>query len=395
MLMIKNNFKTILFASLIVAMILPFSAMNLADAAPNENVNEKGKLYLKDTKNNKTDDVNELNKLHEIIENDNSSEADKKKSSKRMNEIKQQFENQGKKISDEKRNEIRSQIDIVSFVVDEIIKNDKIHIVAIGTDFENQAIKISIDREGLTDKKIEFVEKKIRKAIDDDADITIVYADPIVFTSCSQTSDCNPMQGGVKIIAEGATHCSMGYKATYDEKIGFVTAGHCMQNTSSGQKVYNYNNWWEDDLLGSVIKNTLSYGTSCDCAFVEETEADESISNKVYNDITLSGTYFPTEYTYVVLKGYVSGTSYLGITDSYTVIYPSFDGGQTTVKIIGAVETNGYASLGDSGGTVYEAWGSTPSFAGIFTATMSQSSTPSYYTPYYNIQNNFSGITFG
>lgn len=41
--MTKNNIKAILFASLIAAMILPFSAMNLAEAAPNENVNNKAK----------------------------------------------------------------------------------------------------------------------------------------------------------------------------------------------------------------------------------------------------------------------------------------------------------------------------------------------------------------
>ena len=34
--MIKNNFKVILFASLIVALVLPFSAMSLVDAAPND-----------------------------------------------------------------------------------------------------------------------------------------------------------------------------------------------------------------------------------------------------------------------------------------------------------------------------------------------------------------------
>ncbi len=40
--MIKNNFKVILFASLIAALILPFSAMSLADAA-NENASDKAK----------------------------------------------------------------------------------------------------------------------------------------------------------------------------------------------------------------------------------------------------------------------------------------------------------------------------------------------------------------
>ncbi len=39
----KNTTKTILFASLIAAMILPFSGMMMADAAPNEETNDKAK----------------------------------------------------------------------------------------------------------------------------------------------------------------------------------------------------------------------------------------------------------------------------------------------------------------------------------------------------------------
>jgi len=42
--MIKNNIKAILFASLIVAMVLPFSGMMMAEAAPSENANEKAPL---------------------------------------------------------------------------------------------------------------------------------------------------------------------------------------------------------------------------------------------------------------------------------------------------------------------------------------------------------------
>ena len=45
--MTKNNIKTILFASLIVALILPFSAMSLADAATNENATDKTSKELR------------------------------------------------------------------------------------------------------------------------------------------------------------------------------------------------------------------------------------------------------------------------------------------------------------------------------------------------------------
>ena len=43
--MTSKTVKTILFASLIAAMILPFSSMGIADAAPNENANDKAKNH--------------------------------------------------------------------------------------------------------------------------------------------------------------------------------------------------------------------------------------------------------------------------------------------------------------------------------------------------------------
>lgn len=41
--MTSKTIKTVLFASLLVAMILPFSGMTMAEAAPNENANDKAK----------------------------------------------------------------------------------------------------------------------------------------------------------------------------------------------------------------------------------------------------------------------------------------------------------------------------------------------------------------
>ncbi len=40
----KNKIKTILFASLVAAMILPFSIMNMAEAAPEEDPIDQAKL---------------------------------------------------------------------------------------------------------------------------------------------------------------------------------------------------------------------------------------------------------------------------------------------------------------------------------------------------------------
>ena len=48
--MTYKNAKTILFAALIAAMILPFSGMMMAEAAPNENASDKAKDKFKKDK---------------------------------------------------------------------------------------------------------------------------------------------------------------------------------------------------------------------------------------------------------------------------------------------------------------------------------------------------------
>lgn len=76
--MTSKTVKTILFAGLIAAMILPFSNMDFAEAAPNEKANEKAKhdekvKKLKDTKKSyekklaKETDSNKKEKLRQVI----------------------------------------------------------------------------------------------------------------------------------------------------------------------------------------------------------------------------------------------------------------------------------------------------------------------------------------
>ena len=384
--MTYKNAKTILFASLIAAMILPFSGMMMAEAAPNNNANDnvKGKLHITDSKDNMGTEVAELNQYHKVLKDENSSQADKDNAANRMNEIKESLE-QKVTMSNEKRDIIRGHIDDVSGVIDKLIRAN-VPVVLVGTDHENESLRIGIDREGLTDAKVQDIEQKIRAIVGENIDITIQYSDKIAFTACSQTGDCEPIQGGVKITPSGYTPCSMGYRATYGGQEGFITAGHCTSG-NTGVDVGNPTGWWWDK-IGSVTANGFDISTFCDCAFVSATE--ENVSSEIYDGITLSGTKFPDMYTWTFFEGHNTRGSYAGITDNYVNIVIG------TVTVYGVVETNGYAEGGDSGGTVYEAFASgTPKFMGIITAAPDGGGSPSYYTPYYHIQNEFIGITFG
>ena len=68
----KKTMKTILFAALLLAMILPFSVMGVADAAPNQNANDKAKDKSK-SNNGKSDKTKDKGKSdHDLFK-----EADK------------------------------------------------------------------------------------------------------------------------------------------------------------------------------------------------------------------------------------------------------------------------------------------------------------------------------
>ena len=233
-----------------------------------------------------------MNTLHEVVMNENSSQADKDKADKRMNEIKQLTKSTSQ-ISDEKRNKIKGQIDSIGEVMKELRETNIVPIVSVGTDLENQSVEVSVLKDGITDQKIEKYEKELRKIIGDEVDLTITYADPIMLSACSQTGDCNPLKGGVKIKVENGLYCSSGYKATWNTKTGFVTAGHCNSGDigGTGEKVGNPAQNSSDD-LGVVDANGFRDRTWCDCLFVDATE---TISSLVYPSRTLSGTLYPVD----------------------------------------------------------------------------------------------------
>lgn len=351
--MTTKTIKTILFASLMVTMILPFSMMD-SSAAPTQTT-EKGKLFIKDK-----------NEFKNLTKSDFAN-----------------LENTYYPISDTKLQEIRGHIDKIGFEMKRLYEVDDIPIVSVGTDYENESVNVAIERTGLTTEKIQSIEKRLREIVGQDVDITISYSDPLYLASCSQTGDCNPIEGGTRI-SVGGELCSMGYRATYNGDTGFVTAGHCnggATGTSVGNPtVYSW------DILGTVIDNTFEDGTWCDCAFVNNTE---TTSSDVYDGQTVSGLLYPEMYDWLEFESTVTQGTSGGITDPYTHINPKFCDSCPTVQIYGVVETNASLSGGDSGGSVIESTTGTPEFAGTIITQ------DGHYTPYYRITNAFSGISLG
>ena len=385
----KLNTKTVkimLFAGLIVSMAMSVSTMDLTFAEKDKDIEKKGKLIIKD-KSKKSPYHDEMKSLVEIMES-SASDKEKNDAKKRIDEIKQETK-QKKQMFKEKQEKIRGHIDTLGPMMLSLEKSGKIPIIAVGTDSENESLKIKLLKDGLTHDKILKYEKEIRKIVGDEIDITIIPASKAVYTSCSQTGDCEPIKGGVKISVEDGLECSMGFKASYNQKTGFVTAGHCNSSDigGTGEDVGNPSDSTSDK-LGYVYANAFENNTWCDCMFVS---ASELVSDRIYSNINPSSTLYPVEDDWIVWKGHASSLGVAQIEDTYIHFTAEVNGQDYTT--LGAVEILDRFDYGDSGGSVYENGGSNR-FAGIISANEPDNTTSGYYIPYYRITNAFPGLTF-
>ena len=140
----------------------------------------------------------------------------------------------------------------------------KLPMTGMGYDYVSHSLEITIAPEHFTDKNIKKYIKIIRKIIGDEIDLTISPASPASALSCSLPgNECDPMLGGNRL-ETGLTFCTLGFKATYQGKSGFVTAGHCSTTdfTKYGQPSF-------DKKVGkTTYRPAAPTFTDCDCAFV-------------------------------------------------------------------------------------------------------------------------------
>ena len=157
-------------------------------------------------------------------------------------------------------------------------------IIGVMADKYRNAVVVHIDPALFSEEKAPKIADSVRAIIGPEVDLIVEPIIPAKPQVCSQTSDCEPAQAGVQIETSFWGPCTVGFKASYDGKTGFVTAGHCGNlNDGVGQPSYF---WW--DHIGTVYENAYDSSTTCDCLFVD---ADETISDKIYNnfDVSLAG----------------------------------------------------------------------------------------------------------
>ncbi len=277
---ITNKTKTILFASLIAAMILPFSGMGVAEAKKEPDMTDYVSQYKYiDTK---------IRDNKESIENDNKKLKDKSKlSSADIIKIE-------KRIKDKKAENVKlwknadevEKLNIESYILDD--ETQAIFDDALETLTENY-----LNTNGVYDV---FPENKYRKMIvmvdpddfetssytgDRDAftielenaievDVETIFEEMVLThsTSCpNATSSCHPAKGGISVAHQGSTGVgsTLGFKALHPTYgYGFIIAEHEVPN--GNERVVQP--------LGSsgvIGQAKVMPSGSCDCAFIQFT----------------------------------------------------------------------------------------------------------------------------
>ncbi|MGI0076595.1 MAG: trypsin-like serine protease [Nitrosopumilaceae archaeon] len=106
---------------------------------------------------------------------------------------------------------------------------------------------------------------------------------------------------------------TVGFKATYNGKTGFVTAGHAFINSAGNQMggtVIKQSSFSTSD-IGNKIAMNIAKGvpTWCDCAVVEENSLFRSMDDGVYSLADPNATESPYWNQLVTISGGVTGLS--------------------------------------------------------------------------------------
>ncbi len=347
----KNTTKTILFASLIAAMILPFSVMEIS-AAPTENASDKAK---------QNEDKQLVKKL--VLEKAKLEMAKKStKSNSEKNSLDMKIKNhneQLKKIQDEALESIKHITPAdrkKSADVLERLYESNIPLTFTAQAFDNGLVIVADDSK--MNKKA--IENAVKRIVNGEAYYELSFGTPTykAHACVNKTDDCDPIIGGVKITGEktigsGTMGCSLGTQVKKGSETGFITAGHCFEN---GADVKQPNS--SDPKIGEVTQNEYTHQqtTYCDCEYIKKTTSTTS-TNEVWissgTTITPSSAGNASYNNYVIISG-----------------FKSYDSGQVKFTNIGSTDqygtlvrnmmfAEGLTSLGgDSGGSIINIYGS-------------------------------------
>lgn len=364
-----NKIKVILFATLLVVMILPFSNIEMIDAIKDNKTEEvkmdktkkekrdpiKGNGYTKkDFKNYEAEKILEELMPYLLItsEPEESNILQNQKKIEKIQQLQKQFDkakNDHKEriIDKELREDLKKDHTILS-------KSD-IPYKTIATGIDYVYIQLPID---MSEKESIIYETQIAELLT--VPYLLEYGEGIKRGSCVSTeSDCSYEVGGIKIqiptSPDSATSCTLSIPMMKDGFDGFLTAAHCF-NEYSGL-VYQPDTSQVASIIGISDSTWQSFEEDgeCDCAWIIDTSPTQqrtgvfAIPNYYY---AITQTHIPSIGEGAMLRGYHNnnGAFYLANEIDYDDI--TIDDGINTYN---AMSFESPFQPGDSGGTVFSA----------------------------------------
>ena len=273
--MMKKNNNNFIFASVRASISFVFLLILIVSAVGTSSVDAKPKgvniIKHKRSTHSIPSNREELQKLTDQL-NNNPTETELALINERLQEIEEERREWFASHEDvEKEEEARKNIEMMldfferEYSSEEGDKEltEKLPYSFILYDEINHCVEVSIIPEKFNDKNIKKYIKFIREIIGDEVDLTISQENYPSAAACTPNSECDPMLGGNRI-AFPKFDCTIGFKAEYKGKKGFVTAGHCSENIGDdvGQPTPSLK-------VGETIVRSYKNFTKCDCAFIE------------------------------------------------------------------------------------------------------------------------------
>lgn len=187
--------------------------------------------------------------------------------------------------------------------------------------------------------------------LNDDLSVEITYGSvTLTEWSCNTRDDkCDPLHGGLKIRENGSssTYCTLGLPVKQGTTSGYLTSGHCYSVNDDVHQPYDH--WYKDWKIGKVQTGDSHDDNDCDCAFIEDlnSRTNESkiwLSSAYKSSIT--GTQVPTDGEELDISGAANGWYTENVYDND--YYHSSIGNRILL------EDTGSGGGGDSGAPVFD-----------------------------------------
>ena len=353
--MIAKRTKTILFASLIAAM-LPFVSLHIADATSNENTDGSIQDITTAELNQKIDELNTSIEQKQIENRLLAALPETDTNNQRISANTQEIAKLSEKL------EAIAPATPSAFISDAMReKMDDAQARLIGSDLPIYAIGITSETGKLNIKvdstRTQNIDQRIQEFVGNDIPLEIEYGvNEFSFqaSNCASSSGpCNPIIGGSHGEDEdnGLT-CTVSIAVVrnnwpFGTENGIIIPNHCNPDTSD---YYQADNDVEAERVGSETKDG---GWYCDCDFIKSDSRSidtGSIYQGTSTDYSLSGNADIADETWIWMYGTSSGKDYGQIkevnqswqdpitenwfTDLYKIAYISYTDGDSGAPVI-------------------------------------------------------------